>query len=130
LSKDDAALHLAAFLAALRLAAADPDCRNVYNDDSCLATGLAADTASHDAVVALVRAAERAATTESGAVLTALRELQLAPTDGLAGAPLDFTKTDALQAEHVVPLYASTDNPGLRPQPRGGAPASVFWFGK
>ena len=115
----------AAYYAAVRLGANDPGCRNIYNDDSCARTAPYADIASHDALVALVRAAERAHSTTPGAVRQALSGLALTVADGLAGPPLDFASPAALPDAAVVPLHSSTTDPGVRPAPSGGR---LYWF--
>lgn len=119
----------AVFFAALRLAAGDVDCLNVYGDDSCAAGAPQADVASHDATVALVRAVDEAESTDPAQVRVALGSLRLDHTDGLAGPALEFGRTQALSDDDVVVLHASTSDPGLRPlDPQGAAAASLFWF--
>ncbi|MDR0284866.1 MAG: ABC transporter substrate-binding protein [Propionibacteriaceae bacterium] len=116
----------AGFFAALRLAANDPACRNIYHDDTCAAGTAYADITSHDAVVVLVRAAEHAASTDPSAVRTALGTLQLTAADGLAGPPLDFTAPTLVANDTVVALYSTTTNPGVRP-PTSDTPC-LYWF--
>jgi hypothetical protein len=89
----------------------------------------AADVPSHDAVVALVRAAELVGTTAAPAVREALAGGALDQPQGMAGPPLDFRYSDALAAGSVRTLDASTSNPGLRPPPADPATApTLFWF--
>ncbi len=88
-----------------------------------VATG--ADTASHDAVIALVTAAVEAGSTAPADVAGALEGLQVDASDGLAGPTLDFTATEALPADAVVELNATSQDPGVRPSDGTG---SLFWF--
>jgi ABC-type branched-subunit amino acid transport system substrate-binding protein len=129
LTRSDAGDRVAAFLAALRLGAQDPECRNVYDDDTCAATGAHADIVSHDAVAALVFAAAAAGTATPEAVQAALESLKLDSGDGIAGASLDFTKPYALGEGSVVALRASAADSGLRPRPPDGRPSQLLdWF--
>jgi len=115
-----------AFFTALRLAANDPGCRNIYTDDTCASAAPWADIASHDAVVAVVRAVEHAGTATPSAVRDTLAHLDLSPVDGLAGPGLDFTHPAALPDSAVVVLHSTTTNPGVRPTPTDQA--RLFWF--
>lgn len=124
LSSDSTGAHMSAFFTALRLAANDSACLNIYGDAPFFSASSTADVASHDAVIALVRAVERAGSTTGSAVKAALGNLQVQPVDGLAGPTLDFHTPQALSPQTVQPLYASTQNPGLRPQ----ASATLVWF--
>lgn len=118
-----------AFFTSMRLAMGDTACMNLYGDDHCSQSMHLADAASHDAVVALVRAAEAAGSTEPAAVREALGGLSLSAADGLAGASLDFRSKSALPASELKTLHASTANPGMRPVPAGQqAGHSLFWF--
>ncbi|WP_263120490.1 hypothetical protein [Cellulomonas sp. RIT-PI-Y] len=119
----------AVFFSALRLAAGDLSCENIYSDDVCAVGVPRADVASHDATVALTRAAEAAGSTDPAEVRTALSGLVLDHENGLVGPVLDFGRSQALSDEDVVVLHASTSDPGVRPlAPDGAAAASVFWF--
>ncbi|WP_371174333.1 hypothetical protein [Buchananella felis] len=118
-----------AFFTSMRLAMGDADCMNLYRDDPCSQSMHLADAASHDAVVALVRAVEAAGSTEPAAVREALAGLSLSTADGLAGGSLDFRSKSALPASELKTLHASTANPGMRPVPAGQQGAhSLFWF--
>lgn len=84
-----------------------------------------ADTASHDAVIALATAALEAGSTAPGDVASALDGLQVDGSDGLAGPALDFSSSQALPDDAVVELNATSQDPGVRPS--DGTP-SLFWF--
>jgi len=116
-----------AFYAALRLAANDPTCLNIFGDAPLSITAQTADVASHDATVALLRAIERADSAAPLAVRKALEGQVVKSDDGLAGPELVFTNGSALPDNAVVPLYASTQNPGVRPPMTNAAPMLV-WF--
>ncbi len=116
----------AAFLAALRLGENDPNCRNIYGDDTCSSAAGWADIASHDAVVALVRAVERAGSTAPAEVSQALVTSTLTAADGLAGPVLDFAHDPVVADSSVVALHSTTADPKLRPA--GPADTRLFWF--
>ncbi len=100
------------FLAALRLAAQDASVSSLLQPDVTFGTQGAgtADTASHDAVVALVRAVAKADSDTPAAVRDALATLRLTATDGLAGPSLDLTDRTALPDDVVVPLASTTQD--------------------
>lgn len=119
----------AAFFTSLRLAAGDEACQNLYRDDSCAQTSLWADATSHDGVVVLARAVEKAGSSDPQAVKTALGTLKLGPTDGLVGPELDLRRGNALADGQLTSLYASTSDPGMRPLTVDGEPPlALFWF--
>lgn len=119
---------LSAYFAAVRAAAADPAVEDFFDGEPFSTIAGSADTRSHDAVVALARAAAEAGSTEPAAVADALGDLQLGRADGLTGSGLDFTSSRALPADQVVALQATSQDPGVRPV-SGSAPAPrLFWF--
>lgn len=129
LGSDEAGNAASAFFTAMRLGAGDESCENLYKDAGCEDSLPWADAESHDGVVALVRAVEAAESTEPSRVLEALSGLVLGIEDGLVGAPLDFRNSDALPSSAVLPLRASTSNPGTRPLPSDGDQVGpLFWF--
>lgn len=92
---------------------------------------MSADTASHDAVVALVDAIHAANSVVPREVLRTLRSLSLELDDGLAGPGLSFKTPHALHASSVVLMNATPENPhlvrlGNSPQSEG--PVPLFWF--
>jgi len=109
---------ISAYLQSVRMAADNPNIQNVFGDNSFASASGGADAAAHDAVVALVRAAEKAGSTSRASVASALASLSLTQSDGLAGAALDFTATTPLDPGAIVTLFASPQNPGLRPDGR------------
>lgn len=114
LQQDAQGRGMSAFLSAVRLAAGDTGVLNLVRDASFAADAWAADPRSHDAVVALTRAAALARSTEPGKVGAALETMSFGPGEGLAGPALDFTQPAALTAP-AVPAYASAQDLGLRP---------------
>ena len=117
-----------AFFVALRLAAGDDACKTAFGDAPFASVAQSADTASHDAVVALVRAVEKAGSTSPDAITTALSGLTLDQSQaGLAGPALRFASATALADADVVPVFASAQNPGERPQDATDA-RQLFWF--
>ena len=115
-----------AFFAAMRGAAAS-SMSGLFDQGSYSRFAGSSDTASHDAVVALVRAAEHARSTDAAKVLSSLRTLHLSGADGLAGPSLRFDRRSALADASVVPLGATDQDPGLRPAGAGAA-QKLFWF--
>ncbi|RAX49120.1 hypothetical protein DQ353_11130 [Arthrobacter sp. AQ5-05] len=128
LRPDGSGRAMSGFLAGLRVLAQEPEAMNLTGDVPFTGLAHAADSRSHDAVVALVRAVSAAGSNNPANVAQALGTLALGPADGIAGGALDFTRPDALDAEVVV-LHLSGQDLGLRPQgSSGGAPVS--WFAR
>ena len=115
LQQDAQGQRTSAFLQSVRMAADNPGVKNIFGDGPIAPVAYCADTASHDAVVVLVRAAEKVAAGSAPNMAAALIGLSLSDTDGLVGGPLDFTQPDALGANQIVTLFASSQTPGLRP---------------
>ena len=126
LRSDAAGRSMSAFLGGVRVLAQDGDATNLTGDLPFSAVADAADSRSHDAVLALVRAVSTAGSREGEATRASLSTLELGPGDGVAGPVLDLTRPEALDGE-VVPLHASAQSLGLRPAPADGA-APVVWF--
>lgn len=114
LQQDAQGRGMSAFLSAVRLAAGNPDVKNLTGDAPFAADAWAADPHSHDAVVALVRAAALAGSGEPAEVGAALATLSFGPGEGVAGPALDFSSPAALTVA-AVPAYASAQDLGLRP---------------
>ncbi|GAB2584910.1 type 1 periplasmic-binding domain-containing protein [Microlunatus antarcticus] len=125
LESTDAGRALAAYFSGLQLAAGDPATKDLAGDRPFAEVAAAADVSSHDAVVAVVRAAAVARSTDPARVAEALPGLRLGSGDGIAGPPLDFSSTGAVPADAVVPLASTAVSPGVRPA--SDAPA-LFWF--
>ena len=126
LEPTDAGRALAAYFAGLRLAAGDAGTKDLFGDRPFADVAGVADVSSHDAVVALVRAAAAAKSTDPDKVRQALPGLRLGTADGLAGPPLDFGSTAAVADDAVVPLGSTAVSPGVRPA--SDTPA-LYWFG-
>ena len=87
LSTGERAEGLSAFLGAIRLMAQDPGQTDLFGAEAFSASSArTADARAHDAVVALVRAAEATGSADPAKVGTALASLRLGNADGLAGA--------------------------------------------
>ncbi|MBO9041126.1 hypothetical protein [Curtobacterium flaccumfaciens] len=114
LSSEAEGRAMSAFLGGVRVLADDPDAQNLTGDRPFSAVAGAADSRSHDAVVALVRAVGKAGSTEPSDVTDALAALDLDSAAGIAGPALDFTRQQALDASATV-LAASAQPLGLRP---------------
>ena len=118
---------LAAYFSAVRQTAADPNEKDFFGDRPFSAVAGVAEVRSHDAVVALVRAAAAAGSADPAAVARALSGLKLNRADGLAGAALDFSSPTAVVGGAVVALTATPQSPGVRPTSGADRPA-LYWF--
>lgn len=119
---------VAAFLSAVRLAAQDASVLALQGTASFASAGAAtADVRSHDAVVALARAAAEAGSVAPAEVLGALRRLEVTAVDGLAGPDLAFAGPQALGDAGVVVLQATSRTPAPRTGVLETAPA-LSWF--
>lgn len=125
LEATDAGRALAAYFSGLQLAADDPSTKDLFGDRPFAEVASAADVSSHDAVVAVVRAAAVAKSTEPAEVARALPGLRVGRADGVAGAPLDFASTETVADDAVVPLASTAVSPGVRPAAEDPA---LFWF--
>ncbi len=114
LASDAGGRAMSAFLGGVRVLAGDQDAENLTGDQPFSAVAGAADSRSHDAVIALVRAVGSARSVEPTDVTDALAALDLDADAGIAGPALDFTKQQALGA-HATVLAASAQQLGLRP---------------
>lgn len=118
---------VSAFLAGVRATAQDGKTTDFFDGQPFGTVAAAADPRSHDAVVALVTAAAEAGSAEPAEVMATLESLQVDRNDGLAGPGLDFGDAEALPEDAVVPLQATTQDPGLRPVDADAAPR-LLWF--
>lgn len=125
LEATDAGRALAAYFSGLRLAAADPATKELFGDRPFAEVAQAADVSSHDAVVAIVRAAAVARSTEPAQVARALPGLKVGTADGSAGPPLDLASTEAVADDAVVLLASTAVSPGMRP---GSDAPNLYWF--
>jgi hypothetical protein len=114
LASDAGGRAMSAFLGGVRVLAGDQDAENLTGDQPFSAVAGAADSRSHDAVIALVRAVGSARSIEPADVTDALAALDIDADAGIAGPALDFTKQQALGA-HATVLAASAQQLGLRP---------------
>lgn len=124
LQQDGQGRGMSAFLSAVRLASGEPKIKNLTGDAPFSVDAWAADSRSHDAVVAFVRAAELAGSGDPAKVGTALRTMSFGPGEGVAGGTLDFSRSSALTME-ATPVHASPQDLGLRP-PDQDAPRLVW----
>lgn len=118
---------VSAYLAAVRTVSSDTATTDFFDDEPFRTVAQAVDVRSHDAVVALVTAAAEAGSSEPADVAEALESLTLDAGDGLAGPDLDLGGATAVADEAVVPLLATTQDPGLRQVADRTAPR-LFWF--
>ncbi len=121
--RDATGQAVAAFVEAVS-ATASTEATRFFEETPFSEVAYAADTASHDAVVALVKAAAQAKRTDAAGVLAALPRLIVDHEDGLAGPTLNCETLAALPAESVVPLVATATYAASRP----GNHAMLRWF--
>lgn len=126
LTSDAQGRSMSAFLGGVRVLADDADAQNLTADQPFSAVAWAADSRSHDAVVALVRAVGAARSVEPSKVADSLSTLRLDSSDGIAGPVLDFRQQQALRTDATV-LAASSQTLGLRPATTEQT-ASLVWF--
>jgi len=126
LRSDAAGRTMSAFLAGVRVLARDGDAVNLTGDQPFSAVAAQADSRSHDAVLALVRAVSAAGSSDPAEVSAALGSLSLVASDGIAGPALDFG-ADEPDTGEVEVLHASSQALGLRPAADAGA-ARLVWF--
>jgi hypothetical protein len=127
-SSGDDAVALTAFLAAVRTAAQTPDVQSIVHAVPFGQEGAGtADPAAHDAVIALVRAAEKARSAAPQQVGAALGTLALGHAQGLAGPVLDLTAHRSFPATALVALASTTQDAGMRAHVADRVPA-VTWF--
>lgn len=120
----------AAYFAALRLLASDPTATSVVDDTPLQQVAADADLVSHDAVVALVRAAAKAGSNDPVEVAASLKGMKLGAEQALAGPALAFTSSHVVPDRGVALLRATTQDPGVRPQALDGDDTPrLFWFG-
>lgn len=124
LTSGERADAVASYFSALRMMS-DTERLDLFDSVPFAEVATGADTASHDAVVALVTAAVEAGSAAPADVLASLDGLQVDAGDGVVGPALDFSATEALPAEAVVELNATNQDPGVRPS---DGTASLFWF--
>ena len=129
LRSDASGRGMSAFLAGLRVLAGDPQAQNLTGDREFAAVAGSADSRSHDAIVALVRAASAAGSNDPKLVGAALETLKVGPADGIAGPVLDFSRREALTGEPVQ-LNTSVQDLGLRPaaESKAGVSTTAIWF--
>ncbi|GAB3749849.1 ABC transporter substrate-binding protein [Microlunatus parietis] len=128
LASDETGKAMSAFLAAVRLRAADPEQTTLLGDQPFIKVADAADARSHDAIIALTYAAAATAAREDGNPMGAIPSLRLDHSNGLAGPALDFSHTAALAEDSVVALRSSGQDLGLRPAADGAAPRLIWFF--
>lgn len=134
LGDSEQARTTSAFFAALRLLAQESGQKSIIDGQPLAETVSGADAASHDAVIAFVRAASKADSKDPKEVANALAQLKLTVADELAGPSLDFSTAYPLDETSVMLLHATTQDPGVRPaKPLAASDVNsaprLFWFG-
>ncbi|HEY9293152.1 MAG TPA: ABC transporter substrate-binding protein [Microlunatus sp.] len=127
LQADAAGRAMSSFLSAVRSTAADEDQKNLTGDQPFSSVAQVADSRSHDAVIALVRAAASAKSADAVKISDAMENLKLGYDDGLAGPGLDFSRPAALDPDAVHLLRSSRQDLGFRPTDENADPRLV-WF--
>lgn len=118
LQSGDQAEAISTFLQALRMTV-DSHQPGLLGEEGSTQALIESDVRAHDAVVVLVRAAEQARADKKLTLASALENLALTTDDGIVCDTLDFTTQNMLYPRFVTPLYASSQDTGLRPLPQG-----------
>lgn len=125
LGSDAQSRAMSAYLQALRQLADDPEALDLTGEQPFGDVAAWADARSHDAVLALALAADRAGSAAPARLADALPGLTLGAPDGIAAGALNFGTPDAGGAEVCV-LYATGQSLGLRQPSAEGT--RISWF--
>lgn len=102
LQTDGQGRSMSAYLQMVKILAESPDATNALGDQKFSEIALAADSRSHDATVALIRAIEKAGSTDPKAVKKAMPRLELAASDGITGPSLNFSQPYAVTTDPLL----------------------------
>ncbi|ORC16507.1 hypothetical protein A7979_04095 [Rothia nasimurium] len=126
LQADGQGRSMSAFLQMVRILNETPTATNALGDQKFSDVAHAADSRSHDAVVALVRATERASSAAPEDVRESLATLDLSASDGVTGPNLDFSSTYAVAASPIM-LSPTVGDVEIR-NPSAPDYQHIIWF--
>lgn len=126
LQADGQGRSMSAYLQMVKILAESPETTNALGDQAFSETAIAADSRSHDATVALIRAVEHAGTTEAKAVKKAMTDLELMASDGITGPSLSFVQPYAVTADPLI-LSPTVGDVNLR-IPGENSYTPIIWF--
>lgn len=128
LKSDGEGRSMSAYLQMVKIMSDSSDATSPLGDQPFSEVAGAADSRSHDSLVAFVRAMEGSPSHKAKDVKETLEGLKLSPADGVTSGSLDFSSQHAVQAKPVL-LASSIGNLDMRgslPSARAG----VQWFPK
>ena len=117
---------MSAYLQMVKILAESSETTNALGDQKFSDVAIAADSRSHDAAVALIRAVEDADSTDAKAVKKAVANLELAASDGITGPSLSFTQPYAVTAEPLI-LSPTVGDINLRTSQESNY-TPIIWF--
>lgn len=126
LQSDGEGRSMSAYLQMVKIMSDSSNATSPLGDQPFSAVAGAADSRSHDSLVAFVRAMERSPSHKAKDVKETLRGLKLSPADGITSGSVDFSSQHVVQAKPIL-LAASIGNLDMR----GSLPSAtvgVQWF--
>lgn len=126
LQSDGEGRSMSAYLQMVKIMSDSSNATSPLGDHPFSAVAGAADSRSHDSLVALVRAMERSPSNKAKDVKETLQGLKLSPADGITSGSVDFSSQHVVQAKPIL-LAASIGNLDMR----GSLPSAtvgVQWF--
>ena len=126
LQADGQGRAMSAYLQMVKILAESSETTNALGDQKFSDVAIAADSRSHDAAVALIRAVEDADSTDAKAVKKAVANLELAASDGITGPSLSFTQPYAVTAEPLI-LSPTVGDINLRTSQESNY-TPIIWF--
>lgn len=126
LQADGQGRAMSAYLQMVKILAESSETTNALGDQKFSDVAIAADSRSHDAAVALIRAVENADSTDAKAVKKAVANLELAASDGITGPSLSFTQPHAVTAELLI-LSPAVGDINLRTSQESNY-TPIIWF--
>lgn len=126
LQADGQGRSMSAYLQMVKMLGDSPDAHGPLGEQPFSDVAASADARSHDAVVALVRATEKAPSAKPKDIKKELGTLTLSPSDGITAAGLDFSQPHAVAGSPAL-LSATLEDVTIRTSPRDES-AHIVWF--
>lgn len=117
---------MSAYLQMVKMLGDSPDAHGPVGEQPFSDVAASADARSHDAVVALVRATEKAPSAKPEDVKKELGTLTLSPSDGITAAGLDFSQPHAVAGSPAL-LSATLGDVTIRTSNEDES-AHIVWF--
>lgn len=126
LQSDGQGRSMSAYLQMVKILSESKDAMSVMGDQKFSDVAASADSRSHDALVALVRATEHAESIAPQDVKASLNDLKLSSADGIASADMDFAQHHVIQDAPLL-LSANAGDVEMRVAD-ANAPSYLVWF--